>query len=982
MGLNSDMRSIFLASGRGLKNVAKLQMQLLTCYKSMSENLFWDDFIYHLKYFMVIYRREPAVDRTIDFVAEFVTSLQIGKQGINGTADEQEVTRNEDEMHPFLLKFFHFLLNCHGARDRGVRFRTCQLVNKLLNYLGEDAQIDDELFESIYQAMLQRVKDKFPAVRVQAVTALTRLQDPSDKGCPIIAAYMFLLEKDPHPDVRRAVLSSIAVSRKTLPVVIGRTCDVKETVRKLAYQVLSEKVHIKGLPIAQRVQLLNRGLNERADVVKNACSQKLLQSWLRMCKGSILELLKCLDVENSCDTAELALNHILADTTTKELADSFIQFLNEDLVIHLGEITSEAAIYWKCLCSCLKSQGVTGEEHMERILPNLTHFCNYVQQFILGGPDTEVSSQAFELKLQRSFIGQQLLAILTCCDSSDEVGRKCLSKLVDDLLISPAIDSTLVKSLMAHLSINANNKEAHIQHVVELIAEIRDPISSMQTGITEEEQHQRDLDFARLRVLLMEHKDELEESIKQQDFTRAGKLKGLIAKLEQEKHDYLKDKTFPDLPNSPTEKNDEETIMKALTIAKTLLEGLSVSILTPALQSLLQTLILPAIQHEDPALRQSAVECLGLCCLISKELARTHLLLFIQILQVDQEAIQVAALQVIFDLLLSFGLEAFTADASSSSETNKEQSKENMQELGSESSDTEGEEPIISSQDIGTDTASSIICILSGLIDNENPEIRTVAAEGMAKLMLSGRAVSSKLLSHLLLLWYNPLTKDDTVLMHCLGSFFPVFAFASKANQECVAEAFLPTLRTLFQAPSSSPLADVNDFNVAELMIELTSASYLPKASQKDQDETADSIHDGLAVKIANEILSNPDNFGTITLCKALSRLDLAVNNYNTRSDLQVLSANMLGTVKNKQCIRFLEKFQAILNHVVVEFAKNNNEQTNELPEPVENNHGKSDAAKGLSEEESMEGQEAVCSSPAASLECEQMFEENVDGEH
>ena len=43
-----------------------------------------------------------------------------------------------------------------------------------------------------------------------------------------------------------------------------------------------------------------------------------------------------------------------------------------------------------------------------------------------------------------------------------------------------------------------------------------------------------------------------------------------------------------------------------------------------------------------------------------------------------------------------------------------------------------------------------------------------------------------------------------------------------RANQDCVEEAFLPTLETLFNAPTTSPLAQVNENNVAELLVNLT----------------------------------------------------------------------------------------------------------------------------------------------------------------
>lgn len=44
-------------------------------------------------------------------------------------------------------------------------------------------------------------------------------------------------------------------------------------------------------------------------------------------------------------------------------------------------------------------------------------------------------------------------------------------------------------------------------------------------------------------------------------------------------------------------------------------------------------------------------------------------------------------------------------------------------------------------------------------------------------------------------------------------------------------ESFLPTVRTLMNAPATSPLAEVDINNVVELLVELTRPSVLIKAS-------------------------------------------------------------------------------------------------------------------------------------------------------
>jgi len=54
-----------------------------------------------------------------------------------------------------------------------------------------------------------------------------------------------------------------------------------------------------------------------------------------------------------------------------------------------------------------------------------------------------------------------------------------------------------------------------------------------------------------------------------------------------------------------------------------------------------------------------------------------------------------------------------------------------------------------------------------------------------------------------------------------------------RQTHECVEAAFLPTLRVLFNAPRSSPLASVNINNVVELMVSITRPSIIKEADLK-----------------------------------------------------------------------------------------------------------------------------------------------------
>jgi|SRR6218665_187236 len=55
-----------------------------------------------------------------------------------------------------------------------------------------------------------------------------------------------------------------------------------------------------------------------------------------------------------------------------------------------------------------------------------------------------------------------------------------------------------------------------------------------------------------------------------------------------------------------------------------------------------------------------------------------------------------------------------------------------------------------------------------------------------------------------------------------------------RANQEVVAEAFMPTLKALFAAPGTSPLIEVKVIKVAELLVQLSNARHRRSATATD----------------------------------------------------------------------------------------------------------------------------------------------------
>ncbi|XP_040148537.2 condensin complex subunit 3 isoform X2 [Ictidomys tridecemlineatus] len=795
------------------QNQAKLVVALSRTYGTMDDkSVFHEEFVHYLKYAMVVYKREPAVERVIEFAAKFVTSFH-----------QSNLEDDEEEEDGGILNYlFTFLLKSHEANSNAVRFRVCQLINKLLGSMPENAQIDDDLFDKINEAMLIRLKDKIPNVRIQAVLALSRLQDPKDDECPVVKAYATLVENDSNSEVRRAVLSCIAPSAKTLPKIVGRTKDVKESVRKLAYQVLAEKVHMRAMSIAQRVMILQQGLNDRSDAVKQAIQKHLLRGWLRFTEGNILELLHRLDVENSSEVAVSVLNALFSMTPLSELVEIC---KNNDgrKLIPVETLTPEIALYWRALCEYLKLQGDQGEEFLEQILPEPVIYAEYLLSYIQSIPVvTEEQKGDFsyiENLMTKEFIGQQLILIIKSLDTSEEGGRKRLLAILQEILTLPTTPISLISFLverLLHIIIDDNKR---IQIVTEIISEIRAPIVTVGVNVDPSDARKKEIKMAEIKVKLIEAKEALDNCITLQDFNQASKLKEEVKALEDAKINLLKETEQLEIKEVHIEKNDAETLQKCLILCYELLKLMSISTgIGATMNGIIESLILPGIISVHPIIRNLAVLCLGCCGLQNKDFASKHFVLLLQV-----------------------------------------------------------------------------------------SELRTGAAEGLAKLMFSGLLVSSRILSRLILLWYNPVTEDDVRLRHCLGVFFPIFAYASRTNQECFEEAFLPTLQTLANAPASSPLAEVDITNVAELLVDLTRPSGLNPQAKDSQDYQALTVHDNLAVKICNEILTNPCSPETRVYTKALSSLELSSN---IAKDLLILLNEILEQVKDRTCLKALEKIK------------------------------------------------------------------------
>ena len=763
--------------------------------------------------------------------------------------------------------------------------------------------------------------------------------------------------------MRRTIVRCIGATRLTLPHILERTRDVDEHVRRAAYKFLAEKVHIKSLTISQREGVLKRGLGDRNEVVRKVVEKEMIPAWLRLSNNNIVQLLHLLDVGNSEQDTKPgnksapagALYTMFLDTPFKDLINSF-QYLDVDKLIPLDKLTPETAMYWRVLAEYLEEQKAPGaEEYLEMIMPELSAFCQYVRKYVMELPIDDESGNW-------EFVTKELIKMTLLYDLGDEMGRINLRKLVKDILISNKSPVTFVPSLVEVFSKVEKNPQSRVDQIAEIISELRNPLevtsvpgspdifhSAPNTPIAspkvdtanEDLIRAKQLSIAKVRVNINMMKDQLDEAVKKQNFMEAQEIKSQLDRLEEEQFmlesQLAAAKAAGPALSSPaanpaagqldTDANSEADLdnpavtLKCLRLVVATLQDPSISQLNNTLLTLLEEFITISVQSEIPAIRKEAILALSCCCLRSLESARQHMLLLLQAAHIDLHEVRIAAITTVVDLLMRHGLASFiTVEENTNFDvSNDNSSSVSPSKCGDSSIDNAMESDLatrgatLTQSELNTQGGNSVVAILTKILEEPDLDLRTEVAEGLCKLLMIGAISSPKLLSRLLLIWYNPMTEADSKLRHILGTFFPLYCSMTKQNQTAMEDSFVPTMKILFDAPVTSPLAEIDIEDVGMFFVHLTREdmlqSYDKDKATNSAESTSTSVHDSLAFSVCNQILSAPDGYQTKVLIKILTNLGLTTNNFVHLKSLKVMSETLIKSVKEKSCVKSLEKF-------------------------------------------------------------------------
>lgn len=248
-------------------------------------------------------------------------------------------------------------------------------------------------------------------------------------------------------EFRKGAIESIVISKFTLPYLLKKVRDIKDTVRVAVFEKLrKEKVFIDKLKLNERLELIYNGLVDRSEKVREACHSYLKDFMLENYEdkkfsniSQALQIFELLDVANLINNEEfcvclgLLTKFILKEFGVSEFIQLYKGFFTPSLLtvlidsnrrsssgkcIETMQISNEAILLFRLACENLQeNKAINGIalQTIEEILPDVCKMQEIIRYY-KGKHDLFILN---ELLLLLPFynraepkVNQKLLAIL------------------------------------------------------------------------------------------------------------------------------------------------------------------------------------------------------------------------------------------------------------------------------------------------------------------------------------------------------------------------------------------------------------------------------------------------------------------------------------------------------------------------------------------------------------------------------------------
>ncbi|GAA5925051.1 condensin subunit YCG1 [Sporobolomyces koalae] len=585
------------------------------------ERAFGQKFREAVVYPLGIKKGVEQADRIVKFIAGFVAfSVDYDSKQRDGNDDDDD--EDDGPASRLVSQLLSFLLRGFQAKSKISRYRCVQLVTLMINNLGE---IDDDSFQHLKNALLERVRDKESSVRLQAVVGLSKLQeadeDDEDEGSDddeekksVSQVLIDIMNHDAAAEVRRAALMNLFPTEETLPALLRRTLDVDTINRRLTFTHVLPSISANHLSTSQRQQIMSRGLRDREEAVQRA-AKKLIGVWADQV-GNAEDFVKLFNVfdEEVATVAEKAVEAMaevrpdLVDGL--DFGDDFFQSLNH-----------ATAFLARVYLGYLRTEGSARLADIEPVVTALAFFiqAEWTQLVVL----LESEERREDREAEHEFVVRQLVSMAVNLDYGDEIGRRKMFELMREMLQHSALPPTLIP-LCLDVLLKGTSERDFMRIVVEIVQSLR-----------------RDSQLVTSDSELSEVEDD-DESSEDDEGAEGGKRR--------------KNRGPRSLEPDQVERR-KELDLRCLTVVKALLERVMSALQENSmLHGLVAELIVPAVKTKDFEVRAQGLICLGLCCLLDKSMALDSFQLLARQSEATEGELQVKILQTLFDLLILHGI--------------------------------------------------------------------------------------------------------------------------------------------------------------------------------------------------------------------------------------------------------------------------------------------------------------------------------------
>jgi condensin complex subunit 3 len=563
-----------------------------------------------------IKKSEPVGDRILRFLDTFIAHAYEKDNELFASKEEEEddgmQSAPETPTSRLTSSLVDLIVPLLGSKDKVVRFRATQIIAHIVNTLES---IDDELYHTIRQGLLKRIRDKESSVRVQAVIGLARLtgndddeDGPDDNSTALLEKLIEIMQNDTSADVRKSLLSNLPLSQVTLPYLLERARDLDAATRRTLYsRLLPTLGDFRHLSLGMREKLLRWGLRDRDESVRKATGKLFYDRWVEDCAGSnqgenngqrsapnqgaLLELLERIDVVSSgveSGIAHEAMRSFWEGRPDYREAVVFDEPFWESL-------TGESAFMLRTFNEfCRVSNEGKYDDLADEKMPTVTALAYFLSKYTTAllqrkklGKSTGDAND--EDATENEFIVEQLLQIAITLDYSDEVGRRKMFSLLRESLAVPELPEECTKLTIEALRCvcgpDIAGESEFCSVVLEAIAEVHDTISTEDSFVSAKSEISDDAS-SRARSETPATEDE-------RPFNK-----------EEAKAKILREIVVN---------------MKCLHIAQCMLQNVEGNLQQNMnLRTMLNSLVVPAVRSHEAPIRERGLYCLGLCCLLDK----------------------------------------------------------------------------------------------------------------------------------------------------------------------------------------------------------------------------------------------------------------------------------------------------------------------------------------------------------------------------